>query len=211
MRFVSYLRVSTQKQGQLGLGLEAQRAAVAAHVRQGEILAEYVEVVSGRKDHRPELAQAMAHAKRLKAVLVIAKLDRLARDVHFVSGLMKSKVEFVACDLPAANKLTIHIMAAFAEHEAEMISARTKAALAAAKARGVKLGTPNIAQFAQEARTAANAYSRPPATIEELRSQGLLSVRETASALNARGITTRTGGQWHPTSVQRLFTRISQS
>src|ERR1700712_439742 len=120
--FVAYYRVSTQKQGTSGLGLEAQRASVLAHAKNGIILAEFTEVESGKRVDRPKLAEALKLAKRHKATLIIAKLDRLARNVHFISGLLESKVEFIACDMPLANKLTIHIMAAMAEHERDMIS-----------------------------------------------------------------------------------------
>ena len=146
LRFVAYLRVSTDKQGRSGLGLEAQRAAVAAHVdgTRGQIVSEFVEVESGRRKDRPQLAAALDACRALRAILVIAKLDRLARNVAFVSNLMESGVEFVAADMPTVNRLTIHILAAVAEEEARMISARTKAALAAAKARGVRLGNPQL-------------------------------------------------------------------
>ncbi len=135
---VGYIRVSTQKQGESGLGLDAQETALQGYAKayNGAIAKTYREVETGKRSDRPELAKALAHAKRLGAVLVIAKLDRLARNVHFVSGLMESGVDFVACDNPHANKLTIHILAAIAEHEAEAISDRTKAALAAYKAKG---------------------------------------------------------------------------
>ena len=134
--FISYLRVSTKRQGESGLGLEAQRHAVASHIAGGRLLAEYVEIESGGRNDRPQLAAALAHAQATGATLIIAKLDRLARNVHFVSGLLESRVDFLACDLPMADKLTIHVLAAVAEHEREMISARTKVAMAAAKARG---------------------------------------------------------------------------
>ncbi len=140
LTFVAYYRVSTERQGQSGLGLDAQKAAVAAYMRGlGELEAEFVEVESGRKDDRPQLAAALALCRRkLGRVLVIAKLDRLARSVAFISNLMESGVAFVAVDMPHANKLTMHVLAAVAEHEREMISQRTKAALAAAKARGTR-------------------------------------------------------------------------
>jgi DNA invertase Pin-like site-specific DNA recombinase len=129
--FVSYLRVSTTRQRKSGLGIEAQRAAVARHVAGGCLLAEYLEVESGRKNDRPQLLAALAHAQATGATLIIAKLDRLARNVHFISGLMEAGIDFIAADLPSANRLTINVLAAVAEHEREMISARTKAALAA--------------------------------------------------------------------------------
>src|SRR3954451_12657380 len=145
-KWVAYYRVSTAKQGANGLGLDAQREAVAGHLDGGkwQLAAEFTEVESGRKNDRPELAKALATCRRTGATLVIAKLDRLARNVAFVSNLMEAGVEFVAVDFPTANRLTIHILAAVAEHEREMISARTKAALAAAKARAVKLGHDNL-------------------------------------------------------------------
>ena len=134
----------TRKQGESGLGLEAQQACVADFARYGQhqIIAAYQEVETGKRADRPELAKAIAHSKRTKATLIIAKLDRLARNVHFLSGLMESRVDFVCCDNPHANRLTLHILAAVAEDEARRISERTKAALAAYKARGGRLGTP---------------------------------------------------------------------
>jgi len=145
-KWVSYLRVSTDKQGASGLGLEAQRKAVADYLNGGKwsLAQEFIEIESGKRSDRPQLAAALAACKKLKAKLVVAKLDRLARNVAFTAKLMESGVEFVAADMPFANKLTIHILAAVAEHEREAISDRTKAALAAAKARGVKLGGPKL-------------------------------------------------------------------
>ena len=141
MLFVTYLRVSTDRQGKSGLGLEAQRAAVLDHVAgKGEIVAEFVEVESGKRNERPQLARAMAEAKWIGAVLLIAKLDRLARSVSFIANLLESGVEVTAADMPEANRFMLHVMAAVAEHEAQAISDRTRAALAAAKARGVALG-----------------------------------------------------------------------
>src|ERR1700712_922397 len=141
-RFVGYFRVSTARQGRSGLGLEAQQEAVRSYLNGGDwqILAEVIEVESGKRNDRPQIAEALRLCRLHKATLVIAKLDRLARNVHFISSLMESDVDFVACDFPEANRLTVHILAAVAEHEAGMISARTKAALTAAKARGVTLG-----------------------------------------------------------------------
>ena len=204
-KFVAYFRVSTDRQGKSGLGLEAQRKAVIDHINGNgaRVLAEYTEVESGKKTSRPELTKALAHCKANGAVLVIAKLDRLARNVHFVSGLMESGVDFMAVDMPYANRLTIHILAAVAEHEREMTSERTKVALAAAKARGVKLGR------AKENRAAADAFAcemRP--VIKELASEGITSVRKVAEALNKRGVPTPKGGRWHPTSVAKLLARL---
>ena len=144
-KFVSYYRVSTERQGQSGLGLEAQKEAVNRWLgtNQHELVSEHVEIESGRRDDRPELAAAIKDAKKAGATLVIAKLDRLARDIYTISRLMRSGVKFVAVDNPHANELTVHLLAVMAEHEAKQISERTKAALKAAKARGVKLGASN--------------------------------------------------------------------
>jgi DNA invertase Pin-like site-specific DNA recombinase len=215
--FVSYYRVSTDKQNRSGLGLEAQRAAVEAHVAGacGAVAAEFIEVESGRKRDRPQLAAALAAARVHRAVLVIAKLDRLARNVHFVSGLMESGVEFVAADMPTVNRLTVHILAAVAEEEARMISARTKAALAAAKARGIRLGNPGlVAGSAAQARV-ANAVKTERAQaraaevlpfIEQAHQAGALTLQQLADALAARGVSTPSGrgSRWHPVQVARI-------
>ncbi|WP_121886506.1 recombinase family protein [Sphingomonas sp. PP-F2F-G114-C0414] len=147
-RAVTYVRVSTARQGASGLGLDAQRSAVQSYASGVglSIIAEFVEVESGKRADRPQLTAALAACMLHRATLVIAKLDRLARNVHFISGLMESRCEFVAVDMPHANPLTLHLMAAMAEHEAAAISERTKAALAAAKVRGVRLGNPNGAK-----------------------------------------------------------------
>ncbi len=216
-RFVAYYRVSTDKQGRSGLGLEAQRAAVQAHVTgaHGAVTAEFVEVESGRKKDRPQLTAALATARGQRAILVIAKLDRLARNVHFVSGLMESGVEFVTADMPTVNRLTVHILAAVAEEEARMISARTKAALAAAKARGIRLGNPGlVAGLAAQARAAnavktARAQARAAGVlpfIEQARQAGALTLQQFADALAARGVPTPSGRslRWHPVQVARI-------
>ncbi|MDB4658373.1 recombinase family protein, partial [bacterium] len=142
MKIVTYTRVSTKRQGQSGLGLEAQEAAIQNYIQEqsADVVGGFVEIESGKKSNRVELAKAIALAKKTKSKLVVAKLDRLARNVHFISGLLQSKVDFVALDFPEANTFTIQIMAALAEQEARLISERTKAALAAAKRRGVILG-----------------------------------------------------------------------
>jgi DNA invertase Pin-like site-specific DNA recombinase len=221
MKFVTYLRVSTERQGQSGLGLEAQRAAVAALVLgRGEVVAEFVEVEveveSGKRADRPQLALALAEAKRAGAVLLIAKLDRLARNVAFIANLLESGVEVTAADMPEANRFLLHVMAAVAEHEAQAISDRTKAALAAAKARGVKLGW-SIPERASEQRQAAKkgaAANKALALthaknvlpmIEQIRAGGA-SLRQIAVELNARGIKTARDGKWHATTVRNILT-----
>jgi DNA invertase Pin-like site-specific DNA recombinase len=225
VKLVGYTRVSTQKQGASGLGLEGQLAAINSYAasEKGEIVRIYREVESGRKDDRPELAKAIAHAKRIRGRLVIAKLDRLARDVHFVSGLTKAGVDFVACDNPVANKLTVHILAAVAEDEAERISHRTKAALAAAKARGVLLGSSRPDHWrGREKRRLAGAtkgaviakarrdaeaepiYAPALTTIKRLSDEGA-SLREIAAELNSEGLSTVRGLPWNPMQVSRLM------
>ena len=213
-KWVSYLRVSTDRQGKSGLGLEAQRKAVGDFLNGGrwQLLSEFVEVESGKRSDRPQLAAALAECKKQKAKLVIAKLDRLARNVNFVSGLMETGVEFVAADMPFANKLTIHILAAVAEHEREAISGRTKAALAAAKARGVKLGGPKLrlaqlngakANKAEADRFAANVLP----VIREAQNAGASSLRAIALTLNNRGVPTARGGMWAAPQVRGILQR----
>jgi DNA invertase Pin-like site-specific DNA recombinase len=227
---VAYLRVSTKRQGESGLGLEGQRAAVEAYARQigARINAWYTEVETGKRSDRPALTKALAHAKRSKAVLTVAKLDRLARNVAFTSALMRSGVDFVACDNPHANKLTIHILAAVAEDEAERISQRTKAALAAAKARGRLLGSarPEHWEGREQARldgleagrkvsakvrtqAATEAYADLAPTLAELRGKGL-SLAAIADELNTQGHTTRRGKPWNPMQVARVLERSFQ-
>jgi DNA invertase Pin-like site-specific DNA recombinase len=212
-RWVSYLRVSTEKQGASGLGLEAQRDAVTtfASSRRGEIIAEYVEVESGKKDDRPALARAIAHAKRVGATLLIAKLDRLARSVALISSLMETGVDFVAADMPDANRFVLHIMSAVAEYEREQISARTKAALAAAKARGVKLGA-NGRALADRAIREASEFALPlEAVVREIIDGGARNVRDVAAGLNSRCIPARLGGLWWPSNTAVLMKRLGLS
>jgi DNA invertase Pin-like site-specific DNA recombinase len=218
-RFVSYYRVSTAQQGASGLGLEAQREAVSRHVAGagGVIVADFTEIESGKKSDRPQIAAALAACRLRHATLVIAKLDRLARNVHFVSSLMESGVDFVACDNPHATRLIIHILVAVAENEREMISARTIAALAAAKARGVRLGNPNLrtgsraaARVARQARTdLSNAHAADVLPyIERARKAGCASLGELARALSACGIRTAAGGtEWRAVQVSRILKR----
>ncbi len=208
-KYVAYYRVSTQKQGQSGLGLEGQQQAVAAYCEPVEA---FTEVETGtNKRQRPELLKAIAACKRLGATLVIAKLDRLARNVHFVSGLMESGIEFVACDNPQANRLTIHILAAVAEDEARRISERTKAALAAYKARGGELGNPkNLTTKAAKKGNAANVAAAEKHRAEvlpvaqKLRDAGR-TLTEIAETLTGRGLLTRRGKAWSATAVSRLL------
>lgn len=221
MKFVSYNRVSTQRQGQSGLGLEAQQAAVKAFVQQrgGNVLAEFVEVESGRKAERPQLAAAIAEAKRQGAVLLIAKLDRLSRNVAFISALLESGADVLAVDMPEANKFMLHIMAAVAEQEAEAISARTKAALGAAKARGTKLGWAQPQRNAEAhkaavakgaASTAANADTFAERMRPVLASFAAgASLRQIAAELNMRGILTPRGKEWQAASVKNLQARLA--
>jgi DNA invertase Pin-like site-specific DNA recombinase len=210
--YIAYYRVSTDKQGRSGLGLDAQRQAVAAFVAgRGEILQEFTEIESGKKNDRPRLAEALALCRRHKARLLIAKLDRLARNVHFISGLMESGVDFVAVDMPEANRLTIHILAAVAEHEREMISRRTKDALKAARNRGIRLGNPTPLPASLKARAVWSAYTakfretvRP--LILELRAKGY-SYNAIAKELNRRHIATANGRQWHHKTVSNLLSK----
>jgi DNA invertase Pin-like site-specific DNA recombinase len=220
-KFISYIRVSTREQGASGLGLEGQQAAVSAYAASvgGEILREYREVESGRKADRPELARALAHARRANATLVIAKLDRLARNVHFLSGMMESGVDFVACDNPTANRLTLHILAAVAEDEARRIAERTRSALAAYKARGGTLGgaRPEHPGLTREARLEGTRAASVAAAIGKrsayedllpevmgMRTAGL-SLRAIARRLDADGYTTRQGKPWNPQQVARVL------
>jgi DNA invertase Pin-like site-specific DNA recombinase len=217
-KFISYLRVSTQRQGKSGLGLEAQREAVASYLNGGrwKLLQEVVEVESGKRNDRPQLARALALCRVHNAKLLIAKLDRLARNVAFIANLMEAGVEFEAVDLPQANRLTLHVMAALAEHEAGAISARTKAALAAAKARGTRLGGYrwDIKKVAKKgnresakvrAEQASKRASDLLPVIEAIKAEGATSLRQIASALNERGITTARGGQWSAVQVDRIL------
>jgi DNA invertase Pin-like site-specific DNA recombinase len=210
-KFVAYYRVSTVKQGQSGLGLEAQKAAVQNFLNGGNwtLVSEFVEVESGKRKNRPQLNAALSLCKKEKATLIIAKLDRLARNLHFISGLMESRIEFLAVDNPTANRLTVQILAAVAEEEARAISARTKAALASAKARGVVLGKHGAKLARRNRNRAMKTANELMSTIETLREEGVSTVREIAEALNARGVATPQGKKWHSTSVHRLLKRIA--
>lgn len=217
-RFVAYYRVSTDRQGKSGLGLEAQQAAVQEHCAAtgGTVVASFKEVESGRKSDRPELENALAACKVHRATLLVAKLDRLARNAHFLLGLKEAGIEFVCCDMPSANRLTVGIMAMVAEEESSMISKRTKAALVAAKRRGVTLGSPGNLTAAGRIKGAQNsAEARMEGarrfaellypTIADIRQGGVKSIRGVANALNQRGIPARRGGLWSAAQVYRLL------
>jgi DNA invertase Pin-like site-specific DNA recombinase len=215
-RFVPYYRVSTDRQGRSGLGLEAQQKAVRDYLNGAawEIVGEFVEVESGKRADRPELARALDACRKHKARLVIAKLDRLSRNLAFIATLMEAGVEFLAVDNPHASKLTLHILAAVAEHEREAISERTKAALAAAKARGKRLGTPDpvgavarmgAAHKAQAVRFAANVLP----IIREVQAGGHASHNAIAGQLNARKVATARGGRWTHVQVRKILDRAA--
>ena len=222
-RFVSYYRVSTDRQGQSGLGLEAQVKAVADYLNGGELVGEFTEVESGRKTdgNRPELSKALEMCQIHQAILLVAKIDRLARNAAFLLNLRDAGIEFICCDMPDANRLTIGILAMVAEDEAERISQRTKAALAAAKARGVRLGTNNLTPEGQlkgavigsriRIKQANDFAKRLAPVIQDIRSSGITSLRGIAKALNVRGIPTSGKGRWYPTSVKNLLERDTNS
>ena len=225
--YIAYYRVSTKKQGESGLGLEAQESSVVNFVNgHGKLLATYTEVESGKNSARPELLKALAHAKRSKAVLVVAKMDRLSRNVAFLATLMESGVEFQAVDNPHANRLTVHILAAVAEQEAVAISQRTKAALKAAKARGVLLGSNraghwegkedvrlnalktarvNAARVNRQSRMEAYADILP--YVKEQKESGT-TLQQIANNLNTQGHTTRRGKPWNHVQVLRLLQEV---
>jgi DNA invertase Pin-like site-specific DNA recombinase len=221
MKYVAYLRVSTARQGQSGLGLEAQRAAIGSLVsqRDGRVLETFVEIESGKVNSRPELTKALHLAKVTGATLVIAKLDRLSRNAAFLLTLQDSGARFIAADMPDANELTVGIMALVAQQERQAISKRTAEALQAAKARGQKLGNPNGAAALRRAargNSAAIASVKAAAdshaaallpVLRELRANGCNTLSAFASQLNERGILTPRGGSWHRSSVANLLAR----
>lgn len=232
-KFVAYYRVSTAKQGASGLGLEAQQKAVRDYLNGGawELIAEFTEVESGKNADRPVLAQAMERCRLTGAKLLIAKLDRLSRNVHFLSGLMEQRVPFVACDMPDANNLTVHIMAAMAQHEREAISARTKAALGSIKARieageeyvsrrsgkpverlgnpnGLTVSKPELGSAATREKARAFAASVLP-TIQQVRQGGATSLAAIAARLNEMHVLSAAGKPWTPMGVKRVLDRIA--
>jgi DNA invertase Pin-like site-specific DNA recombinase len=217
-RFVAYYRVSTQQQGRSGLGLDAQRSAVGAYLGgHGQLVADFVEVETGKGanalDRRPMLRAALDSCKKHSATLLIAKLDRLARNVHFVSGLIEAGCDFVAADMPQANKTMLQMHAVMAEWERDQISVRTKAALTAAKARGVKLGATgrdNLRRnIAQRQRIASDFAAKLSGVIWAFRADGL-SQRSMILQLNRLGIRTARGGEWSLVQLQRVIKRLEK-
>jgi DNA invertase Pin-like site-specific DNA recombinase len=216
---IGYIRVSTAMQGRSGLGIEAQREALArfAGSEGFELARVFIEVETGKGsdalERRPQLAAALAEARRKRCAVVVAKLDRLSRDVHFVSGLMAHRVPFLVAELgPDVDPFILHLFAALAEKERAMISARTKAALAAAKARGVKLGGPKLAQARKAAVATIEAGADNHAAnvlpiIREIKRAGAATLREIADALNARGVATARGGRWYAMTVSNVLAR----
>lgn len=219
-KFIAYFRVSTDKQGKSGLGLEAQGKAVTQFVSSADqILESYTEVESGKKQDRPELQKALHKAKSLGATLLIAKLDRLARNVAFIANLLESGVEVVAVDMPQANKFMLHVMAAVAEQEATAISERTKAALQVAKARGVKLGWASPRRREEQMKSSqkgcrqgklnADIFAlKTYSTYVKLYAQGFHEAKDMAGALNAHGVRSARGGIWYTSSVRNLEARL---
>jgi DNA invertase Pin-like site-specific DNA recombinase len=216
LRFVSYRRVSTEDQGVSGLGLEAQQSTIDAYVKAqgGVYVGEFVEVASGSDDERPELAKARDAASKHKAILICAKLDRLSRDLAYIATFLKGvkgkAPEFVACDNPHANKTTLQMTGLFAEFERERISVRTREALAALKARGVKLGGTNLegaraSSLAKRQATANDGKAKVMRSIESIQSAGITTLKGIAAELNARGIATPRGGEWSATQVSRVL------
>jgi DNA invertase Pin-like site-specific DNA recombinase len=210
-KFVSYVRVSTQRQGVSGLGLEAQTEAVARYVAASSavVVGSFTEAESGKKAHnRPQLQAALELCRREKATLLIAKLDRLARNVHFISGLLESGVAFVAADAPSKDRFMLHVQAAFAEEEARRISLRTREALAAAKRRGVQLGATGkllARRHAAEALKRAQSYAD---LFAELERAGARTTKDFRDMLNARGVSGPGGGQWHLPITHRTLKRL---
>ncbi len=216
-RYVAYYRVSTARQGQSGLGLEAQEAAVMAYLNGGRhaLLKTFKEVESGKGsnalDKRPVLREAIKYAKKKRAVLIIAKLDRLARNVHFITGLIETGVEFVAADLPFADKFMLQIQAVFAEHERDQISRRTKEALARAKAHGVKLGNPSLTPDNDKRRKQAQGFAeRLGPTLRAFQEQGM-SQRAIVAELNKLGVKAPRGGEWSLIQLQRVLGRLADA
>lgn len=211
-RFVTYCRVSTKNQGILGLGMASQIETVSRYVQgqQGEVVGEFLEVESGGKADRPQLAEALALAKKSKGVLVVAKLDRLSRNAEFLLRLQNAGVDFVCCDCPNVDRFTVGILALVAQRERELISERTKAALQMAKQRGVKLGAVNPERQVKLMNTGARRAKEEFAArilpiIREIQSTGVTTLQGVADCLNLRGVRTRRGCQFSPTQIHLLL------
>lgn len=220
MTYIAYLRVSTQKQGYSGLGLEAQREIISKYLGTEKPIAEYVEVESGKKVNRPKLLEALKHCKKIGATLIVAKLDRLSRNLNFLSKMLESDTEIVFCDFPQANKMVLHILGAIAQYEAELISARTKAALRAKKERGFKLGNPehlmdkhseSIAKASHTNRNKAKQNVNNKRAVAILKTMNLddLTYSEIAETLNNEGFSTSKGFNHTAKSVERLIKRYN--
>jgi len=216
-KYVGYFRVSSQKQGESGLGLEAQKQAVLAFVRDNELLNEFVEIETGtKKKDRPQLRTALQQCKKENAILVIAKLDRLSRNVAFIANLLEMDVEFIALDMPVANRLTVHILAAVAEHEALIISSRTSSALQVLKRNGAKLGNPeNLDEKARKLGPIANrnialnhsANISATALAKILRYEKGMPLQKVADELNSAKLFTRNGKYQTACSIRNLLNR----
>ncbi|NVK23530.1 MAG: recombinase family protein [Gammaproteobacteria bacterium] len=216
MNFIAYYRVSTQRQGQSGLGLESQQSIVKDYVsrQEGKLLFEYTEIESGKKSDRPKLLEALNHCQLTNSTLVVSKLDRLSRDLHFLTTVMKSNIQFLCCDQENSGTLILHVLAAVAESEGAAISERTKLALQAAKKRGVKLGNPNFSEVRNNctknahAQFLANTVKYQKAiqpVIENIRAQDITTYTGIANELNKLGFKSRTGKKFYPTTVKRLL------
>ena len=223
--FISYYRVSTTKQGKSGLGLQAQRETVMNFLNGGswKLLDEFVEIESGKKDDRPQLMKAIKMCQLKNATLVVSKLDRLSRDLHFITSLQKSSIKFVVAENPDMNELTCHIFAAIAQHERKLISSRTKDALSQAKKRGVKLGNPAIHNGAQIEGSGDTTNARKIKTykanqfanqmkeiIDDINYNKAMTLRQVATELNNRNFTTRRQCQWTANAVRMVINRIKQ-
>ena len=222
-KYVAYLRVSTHKQGFSGLGLEAQKEIIQNHLRDITPIAEYTEVESGRKTDkgRPQLRKALEHCRKEGAILIVAKLDRLARNVSFLSSLLEENdVEIVFCDFPQANKMVLHILAAISQYEAELIAIRTRQALAAKKARGAKLGNPeHLLDKYEEALANSNRTNREKAIANPNTKRAVaflkilagqdMTLHQMAETLNKEGFVTSQGFQFTPSTVYKLIKRYN--
>jgi len=220
MKYVVYYRVSTKKQGLSGLGLEAQRTIVENYIKGNKVINEFTEIETGKSANRPQLNKALQACKENNATLIVAKLDRLARNLHFVTSLQAANIDFLCCDMPTANRLTIHIIAAIAENEAQLISQRTKAALAEKKKQGIKLGNPLNNGLTTNSIAKGMKIRQQNALCNERNKQAgtlILSLRnggskwsEIVSQLNANGFKTRRECSFDITSVKRLYFRYNE-